>query len=73
MDGKDSRGEGDAGVGDPNVVLPIIRRFAFDASIGPGCVPLTPEELLQNFPWRAWSSGPLTCLRLGLIGLLARV
>jgi hypothetical protein len=73
MDSKDSRGEGDAGVEAPNVVLSVIRKFAFDANISVGFVPLTPEKLLQNVPWRARSSGPLTCLRPGLIGLLARV
>jgi len=60
-------------VGDPNVALSVIRKFAFDAGISAGFVPLTPEELLQNFPWRAWSSRPLIGLWPGLIGLLTRV
>jgi len=39
MGSKDSRGEGDAGVGDPNVALSVIRKFAFDAGISAGLVP----------------------------------
>ena len=52
---------------------PRHRLMCVTTGIGAQLVPLTPEELLQNVPWRAWSSGPLTCLWLGLTGLLARL
>jgi hypothetical protein len=45
----------------------------FVTSLNGGFDPLPTEEILKNFPRRAWSSRPLIGLWPGLIGLLTRL